>query len=140
MEKLLVFGISDIEYNKIKQVAGRMKLRCEQFAPSDYSHTLEQLLGSGSSVSSAGAPITPVAASNVPIAPAAGSAQSVAESLLVMCDLSDKRIDKLLFELRRSDVVLDYKAILTPTNRKWTVSQLLLEMHREKAAYQRMQP
>ena len=97
MEKLLVFGISDIEYNKIKQVAGRMKLRCEQFAPSDYSHTLEQLLGSGSSVSSAGAPITPVAASNVPIAPAAGSAQSVAESLLVMCDLSDKRIDKLLF-------------------------------------------
>ena len=117
-----------------------MKLRCEQFAPSDYSHTLEQLLGSGSSVSSAGAPITPVAASNVPIAPAAGSAQSVAESLLVMCDLSDKRIDKLLFELRRSDVVLNYKAILTPTNRKWTVSQLLLEMHREKAAYQRMQP
>ena len=122
MEKLLVFGVTDIEYSKIKQIASRMKLRCEHFSSSCYSCTLEQLLSLNEA--------------NV----AAASTAMHSESLLVMCDLSDKRVDKLLFELRRSDVALDYKAILTPTNRKWTVSQLLLEMRREKAAYQRMQP
>lgn len=122
MEKLLVFGVADAEYNKIKQIANRMKLHCEQFSYACHSYTLEQLLNS--------------AEPDVTVAPTA----LPSESLLIMCNLSDKRVDKLLFELRRSDVKLDYKAILTPTNRKWTVSQLLLEMYREKAAYQRMQP
>lgn len=122
MEKLLVFGTSDIEYSKVKQIAGRMKIRCEKFSSGCHSYTLEQLLNFDKADGTTAPAVMP------------------SESLLVMCDLSDKRVDKLLFELRRSDVTLDYKAVLTPTNRKWTVSQLLLEMHREKAAYQRMQP
>ena len=128
MEKILLFGVTDTKYNQIKQIAGRMKIRCEQVVPACYSHTLEQLLSSNTTVPN-------VSGSTAPI-----MTQGAAESLLVMCGLSDKRMDKLLFELRRSNVTLDYKAVLTPTNRNWTVSQLLLEMRREKAAYRRMQP
>lgn len=135
MEKLLVFGVTDTEYAKIKQIASRMKLRCEQFSSACHAYTLEQLLTMDAKIFpemiSGGAQSTSAASSGM---------TSASESLLVICGLADKRVDKLLFELRKSDVKLNYKAILTPTNRKWTVSQLLLEMHREKAAYQRMQP
>lgn len=135
MEKLLVFGVTDTEYAEIKQIASRMRLRCEQFSSACHTYTLEQLLNmdtkNAAEMISDGSQTTSTAFS--------GKA-SASESLLVMCGLADKRVDKLLFELRKSDVTLDYKAVLTPTNRKWTVSQLLLEMHREKAAYRRMQP
>ena len=44
-------------------------------------------------------------------------------------------MDKLLFELRRIDAPIDYKAVLTPTNAGWTIPRLLMEMHSKKAAY-----
>lgn len=123
MEKLLLFGITDTTFHQIKSIASRMKISCIQTSSDFYSYTLEQILNN-----------------NAPNTFMASSDKIVSESLLVICGLSDKRVDKLLFELRRSNVTIDYKALLTPTNRNWTVSQLLLEMHREKAAYQRMQP
>jgi hypothetical protein len=46
-------------------------------------------------------------------------------------------MDKLLASLRRDQVVIDYKAVLTPTNRKWNVMRMYLEMQAEKAAYQK---
>ena len=46
-------------------------------------------------------------------------------------------MDKLLLALRRDQVTIDYKAVLTPTNRKWNVMRLYLEMQAEKAAYQK---
>ena len=52
-----------------------------------------------------------------------------------MCQLPERRMDKLLFELRRIDAPIDYKAVLTPTNAGWTIPRLLMEMHSEKAAY-----
>lgn len=57
------------------------------------------------------------------------------DRLLVMCQLPERRMDKLLFELRRIDAPIDYKAVLTPTNAGWTIPRLLMEMHSEKAAY-----
>ena len=33
--------------------------------------------------------------------------------------------------------LVDYKAVLTPTNRKWNVMRMYLEMQAEKAAYQK---
>ena len=60
-----------------------------------------------------------------------------AESLIVFCDFTEKKMDKLLASLRRDQVVIDYKAVLTPTNRKWNVMRTYLEMQAEKAAYQK---
>lgn len=120
MEKLLLFGVSDAEYHTIKQLASRMKIACERFSSASYACTLDQLLAASEELF-----CTP---------------DTNAESLLVICNLSDKRLDKLLFELRKSGTALTYKAVLTPTNRHFTVAQLFLEMRREKAAYERMQP
>ena len=60
-----------------------------------------------------------------------------AESLIVFCDFTEKKMDKLLASLRRDQVVIDYKAVLTPTNRKWNVMRTYLEMQAEKAAYRK---
>lgn len=122
MEKILLFGTTDEEYITIRQIASRMKIAYERIDPCCHSCTL----GSIESGSYKNAP--------------ASTPLKTSESLLVMCGLSDKRMDKLLFELRRSSAKLDYKAVLTPTNKEWTVSRLLLEMRREKAAYANMQP
>lgn len=69
--------------------------------------------------------------------PEAGSTPAAVsrDRLLVMCQLPERRMDKLLFELRRIDAPIDYKAVLTPTNAGWTIPRLLMEMHSEKAAY-----
>ena len=40
MEKLLFFGLTDAEFQKIKPVASRLKLHCEQIPVSMYHNTL----------------------------------------------------------------------------------------------------
>ena len=143
MEKLLFFGLTDAEFQKIKPVASRLKLHCEQIPVSMYHNTLG-VIASGRAVP-AGIPAAPGAdapagASAVSAAcgiPEAGSTPAAVsrDRLLVMCQLPERRMDKLLFELRRIDAPIDYKAVLTPTNAGWTIPRLLMEMHSEKAAY-----
>jgi hypothetical protein len=58
------------------------------------------------------------------------------ESMLVMCDFTENQMNKLLMELRRKNVRIDYKAVLTPTNRDWDVSHMYFEMARERAMYE----
>ena len=55
-------------------------------------------------------------------------------SCLVLCGLRDKRLDKVLFELRRADIPIEYKAVLTPSNQEWTVPELMKELQRERQA------
>lgn len=128
MEKLLLFGTTDTEYIAIKQIASRMKIACEYIEPRYYSHTLGSI-ESGAHKSSPGyVPADTFCSAAAP--------SQAAESLLVMCGLSDKRMDKLLFELRHSNIRLDYKAVPTPTNRSWNISRLFFDLRREKAACQ----
>lgn len=60
------------------------------------------------------------------------------ESMLVMCDFTENQMNKLLLELRRKKVKIDYKAMMTPTNRDWDVLHMYFEMAREKAMYEQM--
>lgn len=62
--------------------------------------------------------------------------QSRQESLLVMCDFSEKQMNRLLRELRSAGIAIDYKAMLTPTNRNWSARHMYLEMARERATYE----
>ena len=52
-------------------------------------------------------------------------------------DVTDKHMDKLLFEMRQKCFDVSFKAVLTDTNRKWNVKQMLVEMRREKFEYMR---
>ncbi len=59
------------------------------------------------------------------------------ESLIVFCDVSDKHMDKLLFEIRQKQLNVTFKAVLTDTNKKWNINQMLVEMRRERFEYMR---
>lgn len=62
------------------------------------------------------------------------------ESLLLMADFSRSQMNRLLDGLRAAQAVVDFKAMLTPTNRDWTVVDLMKELARERAAMEgRMQ-
>lgn len=118
MEKILVFHLADSHQFKLKQIAATLKIRCEFVSDSLYMQTIESLVGGKT---------------NPLVQPFSGEVPE--ESLLLMCDFTDKKMDKLLLALRKNSIPFDYKAALTPTNQKWNVLRLLVEMRAEKAAY-----
>lgn len=120
MEKLLVFHLDDNNLKKLKQVTGALKIRVEEVSSSDYLKPLEMIVNKTAS------PL---------IQPFSGDVPS--ESLIVFCDFTEKKMDKLLSSLRRDQIAIDYKAVLTPTNKKWNVMRMYLEMQAEKSAYQK---
>lgn len=56
------------------------------------------------------------------------------DPLLVLADFSETQLDALLAGLRQAGAVIPLKAVLTPTNRNWTVLELLEELRREHEA------
>ena len=71
------------------------------------------------------------------ISPLVAADKLPSDSILIFCDLSEKHLNRMLFELKSRKVQIDFKAILTPTNRKWTLRQLHAELEREKASFTR---
>lgn len=127
MEKLVVINLDDNEYRKVKNIAGRMKLAVERINCTEsegYGITLETL-ASGKY----GGKLQP--AEQLQSDGQSGSGLKK-ESLILLCGLRDKRLDKVLFELRRSDTAVDFKAVLTPTNKDWTLRKLFAELGRER--------
>ena len=117
MEKILLFhGDAETE-RKVRNVASRLKINMTSMSNPDPDSILEDL-AQGRAVSQDASP-------------------GLEASLLLLCGLREKRLDKLLFELRREEVAVDYKAVLTPTNSTWTLQHLYLELEREKAAISR---
>lgn len=159
MEKLLLIHSTKEIQLQVKNVASRLKLaldiipdeycgcRLKELAAGKYaqnppdatplgSTTAEDVTPLGSTTAEDAAPSGSVAAEGtVPAQVDAGaSGAPTPPSLLVLCGLRDKRLDKALFELRRADIPIDYKAILTPSNQEWTVPELMKELQRERQA------
>jgi len=114
MEKLLLMHSTKEIQLQVKNVASRLKLALD-IIPEEYCGCRLKELAAGKYAQN------PPDAESPP-------------SLLILCGLRDKRLDKVLFELRRADIPIDYKAILTPSNQEWTVSELMKELQRERQA------
>lgn len=120
MEKLLAFHFDETELFQLRQLAAAHKIRLETVEATDYKQSLEALASGRKN------PLTEPFTGEVP-----------EENLLLLCDFSEKRLDKLLLSLRKSPVQVDFKAVLTPNNKQWNVLRLLLELAAEKDAYER---
>lgn len=123
MEKLLAFHFDETELFQLRQLAAAHKIRLEAVETIDYKQNLEALASGRKN------PLTDPFTGEVP-----------EENLLLLCDFSEKRLDRLLLSLRKSPVQIDFKAVLTPSNKHWNVLRLLLELKAEKAAYERQRP
>ena len=66
--------------------------------------------------------------------PADYDGEPVPDEVLLMKDLSDARIDRLLKDFRDNGVSrIDLKAVVTPHNQKWTLLDLISELRQEHA-------
>ena len=117
MEKLICFQIENTR--EIERLASNMKIRIVHATAAMYDETLDSIV-SGKITSSASIPTT----DNIPT-----------DSILVFCELSEKHLNRMLFELKSRKVPIDFKAILTPTNRRWTLRQLHNELERERTSF-----
>ena len=121
MEKILAFQLQEKEYEKIKRIAGNMRMKLQTVERESFYQTIGDLLEQ-----------------KVNSLAGTYSGTAVTESMLVMDGFSDKRLDLLLKSLKREQFVVDFKAVTTEVNRKWTVMQMYLEMEKERNAYRKM--
>lgn len=148
MEKLLLIHSTKEIQLQVKNVASRLKLALDiipdeycgchlkELAAGKYAQNPPDTVASDSTVAEGTIPSGNAAAEGtVPAQVDAGaSGAQTPPSCLVLCGLRDKRLDKVLFELRRADIPIDYKAVLTPSNQEWTVPELMKELQRERQA------
>lgn len=153
MEKLLLIHSTKEIQLQVKNVASRLKLALDiipeeycgchlkELAAGKYAQTPPDTVASDSTVAEDTIPSgNAVAEGTIPSGSAATEGTVPAPdaqtppSCLVLCGLRDKRLDKVLFELRRADIPIDYKAVLTPSNQEWTVPELMKELQRERQA------
>lgn len=121
MEKILAFQLQEKEYEKLKSIAGNMRIKFQTVGKESFYQTIGDLLEQ-----------------KVNSLAGTYSGTAVTESMLVMDGFSDKRLDLLLKSLKREQFVVDFKAVTTEVNRKWTVMQMYLEMEKERNAYRKM--
>lgn len=144
MEKLVLIHVDDNEYHKIQNIASRMKITVDripeeivtanyklgELANGTYKKVADIIDADDWKQEKTAGHSSETGAVNV-------QAKSRADSLILLCNLRDKRLDKMLFELRHGEVKVMYKAILTPSNRNWTVPMLMQELRRERFAMMR---
>ncbi len=131
MEKLICYQIENTR--EIERLASNMKLRIVYADASLYDETLDAIAsGKVQSTATVATGANEIARTdNLNLSPDSG------DSILIFCDLSEKHLNRMLFELKNRKVQIDLKAVLTPTNQKWTLRQLHAELEREKANFTR---
>ena len=132
MEKLICYQIENTR--EIERLASNMKLRIVYADASLYDETLDAIAsGKVQSTATVATGANEIARTdNLNLSPDSG------DSILIFCDLSEKHLNRMLFELKSRKVQIDLKAVLTPTNQKWTLRQLHAELEREKANFTRL--
>ena len=121
MEKILAIACSEAQIEILKKVTGDMKIRLQRMPVKDTDHTLEEILNSGSDEKVSGEEVS-----------------DGENSLVIFCDLTEKHLDHVLARLREKKAGLCYKAVLTPTNRKWNLQKLYINMEMEKKQFEQM--
>ena len=120
MEKILTFQVRETDLQKLKEISASMRIKLVVIDKVDFRQTVNDLLSQKK---------------NPLVEPYNGQ---ITESMLLLHEFSDKRLDALLKALRRELVKVDFKAVTTKTNIKWTVLQLFFEMEKERKAYLQM--
>ena len=119
-EKILLYNVK--EPQDIIKAASNMRIASGFISESDSDKTLAELAAE---------------VKGMPSDVAEYHSQENKESLVIFCDVTDKHMDRLLFEMRQTNTGVTFKAVLTDSNRKWNISQMLVEMRRERLEYMR---
>ena len=119
-EKILLYNVK--EPQDIIKAASNMRIASGFINESDSYKTLAELAAE---------------VKGIPSDVAGYHSQEDKEILVIFCDVTDKHMDRLLFEMRQKNTGVTFKAVLTDANKKWNISQMLVEMRRERFEYMR---
>ena len=119
-EKILLYNVK--EPQDIIKAASNMRIASGFINESDSYKTLAELAAE---------------VKGIPSDVAGYHSQEDKESLVIFCDVTDKHMDRLLFEMRQKNTGVTFKAVLTDANKKWNISQMVVEMRRERFEYMR---
>lgn len=134
MEKLLAINLKETELEGIYRICSQLKIMLIPVKNDQMLTPLEMLLGNEAYRPGK----TPAITTFAPVTPNANVDFAIEEkSLLIMCDLSEKHVDKLLAALRLCQTKVHHKAVLTPINRKWNAMRMLAEMDLERRTYEK---
>lgn len=114
MEKILLFQCKEAE--KVRQIAGKRRIKTEVIETEFFRESIGTL--------ERGRPKMPKESF---------SGEPPKGSLLVFCGVTKKHFDAVLADLKKGEIEIDYKAVMTPTNRMWSVLRLYMELEREKS-------
>ena len=117
-EKILLYNVK--EPQDIIKAASNMRIASGFINESDSYKTLAELAAE---------------VKGIPSDVAGYHSQEDKESLVIFCDVTDKHMDRLLFEMRQKNTDVTFKAVLTDANKKWNISQMPVEMRRERFEY-----
>lgn len=118
-EKLMLYNLSPGDAAVVKKLADNMRIKVIEVSESQYGCSLGEVYD-GKPADTGAQPIL-------------GSTPSA--SLLVMANLTEKHMDSLLYNIRSNSLGIDYKAVLTDTNRTWNVARMMFEMEKEKRLF-----
>ena len=121
VEKILLFQTGADDAAKVRAAAKPLHIRVEEIETGRFLEPLGQLAGI-----SQGFPA------------ALFTKEPPSGSLLVFCQVEDKKIDRMLAGLCEKQAAITYKAVLTPVNAAWNVPRLYLEMEAERRAYAKL--
>ncbi len=114
---VLAYNFDGAELKKLKKLCTGKGARVRAVAPEDFAQPLGALCGAEKRIDNP-----------PPAAP-------MDEKILVLAHFAPRQLDALLTDLRTARVGLDaLKAVLTPTNAKWTADKLCAELLRERKA------
>lgn len=122
-ETVLFINFQDTEkLQKVKFAEIPLKLRLVRVEKADYSQTIGYLAGQ----------------KDMEENPEKYEGTDLEQEMLVFAGLSNQKLDELLKAMRKAGVRVNYKAILTETNCRWTVPELYHELAAEHETMQNM--
>ena len=115
MEKIVIYNVKHVK--DIIKCAANMRIKSIVLSDDMLSDTLGDIL---------------VSASDYKAGDELPEKSEAKPGIVIFCDVTDKHIDKLLFEMRTGNSEVDYKAVKTKTNSQWTI---LAQMEKESMEY-----
>lgn len=125
MEKILLFQVPQGEAEQVNEIASNMRIKVETVPLTEYKRTL------GSIAKEFGSAALPSEELENKVSEAAAPKGS----MMVFCDVSEKHLNKILFEMRAKKITIMYKSVMTEINKSWNILKMYGEMERERIAY-----
>lgn len=118
MEKIVIYNVKHVK--DIIKCAANMRIKSIVLSDDMLSDTLGDIF---------------VSASDYKAGDELPEKSEAKPGIVIFCDVTDKHMDKLLFEMRTGNSEVDYKAVKTKANSQWTITRILAQMEKESMEY-----